>query len=266
MDTAPLARGKAKAVNARALSSRVGLAACLLTSLAATAIAQTGTIAGTVRTAAAVMANARAILDKTVEMRTDSAGRFQFRDVSVGRHTLEVLAIGTTPYSVNLIVAARDTLDFEVVLVKSVVLDSVVVEGSTVRQEFVRAYADRKRMGIGKFMDSMEVRKFGQIREALLFVPGVRCVKTCDTVIFRDAIGSLMGCLPNIWVDNQNWGTDQEVLRPMRPSDIMGIEVYTRDALIPDQFKPRGIKPGCGALVIWTSRFWPTGKGKPPLK
>jgi hypothetical protein len=172
-----------------------------------------------------------------------------------------VLAIGATPYSANVIVRANDTLDFEVVLVKTVVLDSVVVEGSTVRQGFARAFEDRKRVGVGKYMDSLEVRKFGIIREALLFIPGVRCQHTCDTVYFRDSMGIL--CLPNIWVDNQNWGKDQEVLRPMRPGDIMGIEVYTRDALIPDQFKQRGIERGCGALVIWTRRFWPQGKSKP---
>src|SRR4051812_21698121 len=158
MDAAPLAGGKAKAMNRRFLSSSFASAAVLLAPFGATALAQTGTIAGTVRTATAATANARAILDRTVEMRTDSAGRFQFRDVAVGRHTLEVLAIGTTPYSVNLIVAARDTLDFEVVLVKTVVLDSVVIEGSTVRQEFARAYQERRRVGLGKYMDSTEVR------------------------------------------------------------------------------------------------------------
>ena len=232
---------------------------------------QTGIIAGTVRSSGAVIANARAILDTTRELRTDSTGRFRFRDVAVGRHTRSVLALGMTPYSVNVIVAANDTLDFEVGLVKSVVLDSVIVEGSTVRQEFARAYADRKRMGIGKFMDSAEVKKFAEVRQALLFIPGIRIGKPPPgqrggaeeerTLTFTSAFGTL--CWPNIWIDSQNWGMDQGTIRTLRPDDIAGIEVYTRESLIPDAFRQRGIERGCGALVIWTKRFWPQGKGKP---
>jgi hypothetical protein len=241
----------------RAISARPLLAALLS---AAPAAAQHGDIVGTVRTAGAPVANARAVLDTSRESRTDSIGRFHFREVAAGRHTLSVFSIGATPYSVNLIVAAHDTLDFEVVLVKSVVLDSVIVEGSTVRQGFARAYEDRKRVGLGKYMDSTEVRKFGVVRQALLFIPGIRCKHWCDLVYFTDAMGVL--CLPNLWIDNQNWGTDQGILETTRPDDIMGVEAYTRAALIPDEFKARGIDRGCGALVVWTRRLWPPGKRK----
>ena len=245
--------------HSRAISARLLLAASFVA--APVAAQQTGSVFGTVRSGGAPLQNARAVLDTARELRTDSAGRFQFRDVAAGRHTLSVLALGMTPYSVNLIVPAGDTLDFEVVLVKSVVLDSVIVEGSTVRQGFARAYEDRKRVGLGKYMDSLEVRKFGVIRQALLFIPGVRCEKACENVMFRNSMGAL--CLPNVWIDNQNWGIDQGVIRTTRPDDIMGIEVYTREALMPDEFKQRGLDRGCGALVIWTRRLWPQGKGKP---
>jgi Carboxypeptidase regulatory-like domain len=240
----------------------VALVAASLAPAPSTVFAQTGTIAGTVRTATGAVSNARAVLDSAVEIRTDSSGRFQFRDVAVGRHTLEVLAIGTTPYSVNLIVAARDTLDFEIVLVKTVVLDSVLIEGSTVREGFARAFEDRKRVGLGKYLDSMDVKKFGEVRQALLFVQGVRPSGRDreNRVYFTDNRGGL--CLPNVWIDMQNWGLEQGVLGTMSPNDIAAVEVYTRSSLIPDEFRPRGLERGCGALVIWTKRFWPQGKGK----
>ena len=226
----------------------------------------TSVVSGSVRTADGVVANARAVLDSSRETRSDAAGRFHFRDVSPGRHSLAILAIGMTPYSANLIVRASDTLDFEVVLVKTVILDSVIVEGSTVRQEIARAYEERKRVGLGKFMDSTEVKKFGAVREALLFIPGIKATGfgkagPRDSVWFSDAMG--YGCLPNVWIDRQNWGTDQGVLRTMRPDDVAGIEVYARAILIPEEFKPQGFDKGCGALVIWTKRLWPEGKKKP---
>ena len=40
-------------------------------------------------------------------------------------------------------------------------------------------------------------------------------------------------------------------------------EVYARAILIPEEFKPQGFDRGCGALVIWTRRFWPEGKKRP---
>jgi hypothetical protein len=224
-------------------------------------------ISGVVKTAAGPVANARAVLDTNREVRTDANGRFRFADVPVGRHALSILSLGMTPYSVNVIVASNDTLDFEVILVKSVVLDSVLVEGSTVRQGFARAYEDRKKLGMGKFMDSLEVKKFGEVRQALLFIPGVKATsnnarfKMKDWVFFSDPMG--IACLPNVWIDRQNWGTEQGVLKTLRPDDVMGIEVYARSLLIPEEFRQYGFDKGCGALVIWTRRLWPQGKGKP---
>jgi hypothetical protein len=247
----------------RAISGRLGAAAFLLAAFTASAAAQqTGSVLGTVRMATGPLANARAILDTSREVRTDAGGRFRFADVAAGRHTLTVLAIGATPYSATLIVPANDSLDFEVVLVRTVMLDSVVVEGSTVRQGFVRAYDDRKRVGLGKYMDSIEVRKFGNVPGALLFIPGVRRnSRYRDSVTFSDKTGA--PCLPNVWIDNQNWGMEQGVLKTMSPDDVAAIEVYTRTILIPEEFTPRGIERGCGALVIWTKRFWPQGRKKP---
>ena len=229
--------------------------------LASVAGAQTGVIAGTVRSGGGAVPNARAVLDTGREVRTDSAGRFRFVDVTPGRHLLSVLSLGMTPYGVNVIVAASDTLDFEVTLVRSVVLDSVIVEGSTVRQGFVRAYEDRKRIGLGRFIDSTEVRKFATIPQALVFQPGVKFVKTTQAIRFTDTMGGL--CKPNVWIDMQNWGTEDGAITMLRPDDVAAIEIYARSILMPSDFKATGFDKGCGALVIWTKRFWPQAKGKP---
>jgi hypothetical protein len=245
----------------RVLWSRSALGVGLIASIRVIAFAQTGVVAGRVRTGAAVVANARAVLDKAAETRTDSAGRFQFRNVGVGRHALEVLAIGSTPYSVNLIVGANDTLEFEVILVKTVLLDSVVSKGSTVREGFARAYEDRRRLGLGKFLDSLEVRKFASVHQAVVLVPGMKFFKYPDSLRFTDISGLL--CRPNFWIDMQNWGTEQGGLGMIRPEDVAAIEIYPRKILLPEEFTARGLDKGCGAVVVWTKRFWPQGKGKP---
>jgi hypothetical protein len=247
--------------HSRATSARARLVLALLLSAAASAGAQaTGHIKGVVTAGASPISNALAVLDGSRETRSDSAGRFAFRDVPAGRHSLDVRSIGASPFQVFVIVPAGDSVEFPVQLEKIVTLDSVLVEGSTVRQGFVRAHEDRKRIGLGKFLDSAEVRKFAAVYQAVSFVPGVRRHKSNDTVYFTEGGGSL--CLPNVWIDMQNWGTDQGVLKTIRPDDVMAVEVYARTLLIPDEFRARGVDRGCGALVIWTRRLWPQGKGK----
>lgn len=238
---------------------RSGFAFLLISLATGIASAQsTGTVTGVVRTEKARVANARVTLDTTREERSDSVGRFVFRDVPVGRHTVEVRSLGALPVKLDVIVTAGETLDFEVLVEKIVTLDSVLVEGSTVRQGFVKAFEDRKKLGMGRFLDSTQVKTFAEVTQAISFVTGVRYRNR--TIFFP---GGTADCLPNVWIDRENWGRDQGVLRTMRPDDVMGVEVYLRSTLVPEEFQPRGRDRGCGALVIWTRRLWPQGTGKP---
>ena len=245
----------------RAISGSWRYALALLTASVAVAGGQgTGSLAGSVRTVAGPVADARAILDGTREERADSVGRFAFHRVPAGRHKLHILSLGTSPFVIDVIIKANDTLRFDFTVDRVTTLDSMVIEGSTVRQGFVRAFEDRKRVALGRFMDSTEVRKFGRVDQALQFIPGVRRNRSSDSVFFSDGLGNL--CRPNVWIDMQNWGTEQGVLKTMRPDDVVAIEAYTRTILIPEEFKQRGLDRGCGALVIWTRRLWTQGRVK----
>ena len=242
----------------RAISGRLVASLALLTAFAGSASAQqTGVISGVVKTSGGPVANARAILDAVREDRTDSLGRFRFADVTAGKHSLEVRSIGAAPHKVDVIVPAGDSIDFEVFVERIVTLDSVLVEGSTVRQGFVRDYEDRRRVGVGRFLDSMQVRKFAVVQQAMSFVTSVRYKN--GVVLFPNSTGG--DCLPNLWIDRFYVGTNQSDLTLIRPDDVMAVEVYLRSSLVPEEFRSKRAE-GCGALVVWTRRLWPQGKGK----
>jgi hypothetical protein len=250
------------AAPARSRATSVRRLVALVATLAGISSARgqgTGTIAGTVRTTSGPVADARVFLDASLEARTDSAGGFTFRNVRPGEHSLDVRSIGSARIVREVTLKAGETISPEFVLEKITTLDSVVVEGSTVRQGIVRAYEDRKRVGMGRYLDSSQVRSFAKMSQALSFVPNV--LSKNDTVKFGTPFGA---CLPNIWIDNVKFGADPDVLRLMQPDDVVAVEVYLRQALVPEEFQPRGRQNGCGALVVWTKRFWPE-KRKPPL-
>jgi hypothetical protein len=241
----------------RAISVSAALAALILAHPGAPLIAQaTGTIAGTLRAGSTVVTEARVLLDTVRETRSDSGGRFIFSDVPFGRHTVRVLSIGTSPFQIDVLIDRRDTIAFELVLEKIALLDSVVVQGSTVRQGFVREFEDRRRVGMGRYVDSAQIKPFAKVAQALSFVTGVR--SRGDTVLFSNSLGGM--CRPNVWIDKMQYGNDPGAISMLRPDDVMAVEVYQRATLIPMEFRPGKRDGGCGALVIWTRRFWPTGK------
>ena len=228
---------------------------CLLLAAAQNASGQApGLLTGIVRSASGPVVEAAVFLDGGRETRTDSAGAFSFRNVRVGDHTVEARSIGLAPLKRAFAMTAGDTVRVELVMEKITALDSMLIEGSTIRLGFVRAYEDRKRLGLGQFLDSTQVRNFAMVGQAVSFMRSVH---------YRNGIVTFgtERCLPNVWIDRVNWGRDQGILRTMAPSDVMAVEVYTR-SVIPEEFRPRGRDRTCGALVIWTRRLWPQGKGK----
>jgi len=239
---------------------RRSLVAVLLLASASAALAQgVGKISGTVRAGSRPVAGARVILDDTRELRSDSAGTFQFDSVPVGRHRVQALTVGAKPVIHDVGVIADYTSKVDIVLERVIVLDSVRVEGNTVRLGYVRAFEARKKQAFGRYLDSTKVRQYGEFHQAMSFVTGVRTVVEPQ---FRQTI-IVFGydrCLPDVWIDGTNWGRDQGPLRTLRTDDVMAVEIYNHT--VPEPFFNQ--RNRCGALVVWTRRLWPEGAQRRP--
>jgi hypothetical protein len=214
----------------------------------AAAAQATGAVSGVVTSAGKPLDRALVSLDSAREIRTDSLGNFRFLDVTAGPHELRVIAIGMNPIDHPVTIHAGREARLAIQMDKVTVLDSVQVKGNVDRLGLKREFDERRRLGIGVFVDSTRIRTYPYVRSALLDVQNVHTFKGSIRV------GQLPGCLPNYWIDRVNWGRDEGMLKTLEPADIMAIEVYSRPLEIPPQFTSRS--GGCGVIVIWTRRSW----------
>jgi hypothetical protein len=227
-----------------------------------------GVVTGTVKGRNAVpLAGARVVAEGAHEVRTDLRGRFTLRDVPLGTQQVEVTAVGLQPVARVVDVTLTDTASLEILVTKPVMLQRVNIVASSVRQQFVNEFNDRRVKGLGTFRDSTAIGAAGTLSSAFMQIQGVRMVRNQIYLPRIAADPGSPGCVPIVWIDNVHVQSTDDLVVALRPSDIAAIEVYQRELTIPPQFVVRDTRtPPCGAIVAWTKWFWEGNQGstKPP--
>ncbi len=214
---------------------------------------------------------------------SDSAGHFRFDEVPLGIVSLLVRRLGFVPESASFAVAVNDDLDILVELQQvPQQLDTVNVAG---RQALLltgklAGFYERKRFGIGKFIDSVDIeREFGARLGDVIASrsPGTRLVRANRAFISwlatnRDAgsrptggvkldpVDGLLGadpraCYPDVWLDGIKVYTFDSGMRlfdinSLATNEVAAIECYVGAARIPVQYNSSSST--CGVLLIWT--------------
>lgn len=135
--------------------------------------------------------NERPVFDATVELlalgqivRSDSLGQFEFRALAPGTYLLQVRAVGYAPVNLQIRLAARDTVDTDVLLAPTAQqLGIVRTEGSMpeVHRRFLQEFDERRKLGMGgRFLDAEFFRK-NDMREVRAILestmPSIRIVR-----------------------------------------------------------------------------------------
>ena len=191
--------------------------------------------------------------------RTKANGEFRFTAVPAGEHIVGVRMPGFAPKIDTIDVADAGEVRREYRLSRiEATLPEVPVTASLLDRKLWE-FHERRRFGIGRFLDSAEFANTRGTRTAdkLTRLPGLIVVRGR----FSDAyVANNRQILPNgklcksaIWLDNINLGLDFNV-NELDPSLIAAIEWYAGQASIPARFNvpPRPGQPYCGVLVIWT--------------
>lgn len=211
--------------------------------------------------------------------RTDSTGAFAFRELPSGRHRMMVRAVGFQTITVNMDVPADGVDDVHMTLKRAVnELETVDVKASGgIRAFLLNGFEERRKLGIGRFLDSTVLGDVDPKRWASVVmerIPGVRLINysgrrsfasTRGAISFRerpkgDAFDLAQGAPPNCYVQVIVDGLQRYGSRPGEPLlDVNSLEgpfvaaEYYTVAETPLQFNREGNAP-CGTLALWTGR------------
>lgn len=262
------------------------LVACLVMHAAGAAAQDDARIAGRVvhKTSKAGIPGAEVLLSpRTQRVVSDSAGHFRFDRVSAGVVAVLVKRIGFAPESALFEIAAREDIDILVEMEESAqTLDTVNVAARSdpIVRGKLAAYEERKRFGIGRFIDStvLEDQRNRQLGELIVSrSPGSRLVRSRlggaawvattrmlgQTIMPRSNVDQSdlnrgadpRACYPEVYLDGAivySFGKQMPLfdINSISTSTVSAIEFYVGPSQIPLQFNKTGA--ACGVLVIWT--------------
>jgi hypothetical protein len=203
---------------------------------------------------------------------TDSAGAFEFGDVSPGPYRLRAGRVGYRDAAGQLGLSADSLVQVELrMAVASVVLAPVTVTSRSTRDvsPVLRGFYARMEHGAGRFItrEEIEARHPVRVTDMLRNLPNLYATAPrmgasgsgltqgsnadrCTVVFFVDGMQvnqpSTTGA--GRWTPRQDLAIDDYV----QPEEVEGMEVYRGESDTPAEFSTRWVQ--CGTVVIWTRR------------
>ena len=206
--------------------------------------------------------------------RTDSLGRFFFRDIPKGAFRVIIRRVGYNAIAISARFSGTDTLAADFALIPSAVsLDTVnVVGGARVHGKFLEFEA-RRSHGSGAFLtrEDLEKGQDRQLGEIISRLPGLKVnrfgaesavassrwtggrARGGDSMDRRK--GAPRGCYSQVYIDDlrvfsSDAGEALFNINSIPPSTIQGIEYYASREETPIQYASN--RADCGTLLIWT--------------
>jgi len=176
--------------------------------------------------------------------RTDSLGRYELRS-GAGSHLVLFRRVGYFAWRMPAKVAETDTLLLNATLYPGDVqqLESVEARAKRPRGVGREAFYERRQLGLGKFLDSAQIRKMEPRRTAdVLREMGVHINKVGNAVSVRDD-----NCLMTVILDGQVYfrpgmrgAGAPNFERVFQLYELEYVEVYRSPATTPMEFQGRG--------------------------
>jgi carboxypeptidase family protein len=190
---------------------------------------------------------------------TSKTGTVSLAFLPEGGSMLRIQKIGFKPVTQIVVISPVDTVAITVLMEATAQsLPAVVTKDSApvFLSPGMRAFEERRRMGLGRFITEAELRK-NDTRSLTNVVrqtgTGVSCTRRtpikCFAVNTRSG-GS--GCSLDVYYDGTLVTDDYRDLEQIRTDQIGAVEIYASSATVPAEYNKTG--KGCGVMLVW-SRF-----------
>jgi hypothetical protein len=251
----------------RRLARCLLLAGTVFSGLPAAAHSQAGLLTGRlVDSSGAPVPNADVVLAAGSRTATvDINGRFAFKDVSTGYHTVLARAIGYGFTSARVFVPPNDSGHVEIRMQASPRWLSPLEVTVSADAALLPDFARRRRAGFGYFVSRAELEAAGPITlsQYLRRIPVIRIRESlglAQAVSSRGPRTALVGgavvsvpCVMRIALDGQ-LQPEEVGLDLVSPIEIGGVEIYPGPSTIPAEFAAWSNEIGCGLIMVWTRR------------
>lgn len=202
------------------------------------------------------VAEAQVAVAGTSQLATTQAdGSFTLDSLPSGTGEVFTRKIGYSPTSAIVDLTVREPREVTLVLgVTPPTLAPVRVVASMEQRLQRVGFTDRRRFGMGRFMDATEIERSApiEVTDIIRRLPGFRVVDTefGRSVESTRATPGRPGCL-NLFVDNARWDIQSpgDIDRAFKVHEIAAVEAYAGD-FVPQEF----IVPGrsCPTIIVWT--------------
>ncbi|MBI5600740.1 MAG: carboxypeptidase regulatory-like domain-containing protein [Gemmatimonadetes bacterium] len=204
------------------------------------------------------------LLDDSVRAVTDRKGYFEIDPVPAGVHDVLVRKMGLVPVRFRVAVTAGDLWDGTIRMDRAAqALPAVVVlEASKALKNFrppwIDGFVERRRLGLGTFLDRIDIEKSHLARTANLIAraPGVTTYQGFGYDELRSPrCGMGAGSKAMVFVDGIKMETSTNgrfvSLNDYMPAMLWGIEVFRGRGSIPPQYDD---PQACLVILLWTNR------------
>jgi hypothetical protein len=187
--------------------------------------------------------------------RTNAQGEFRFRAVAAGERIVGARMPGFAPKvdTIEVADAGEVRLVFRLSRIEAT-LPEVPITTSLLDRKLVD-FNERRRMGVGRFLDSAEFAnaRGSRTSDRLAQLPGLTIGRgrfLSEAYVLSTRTGGGLNCRAAVWVDGVDLRGTFSV-NQLDPSMIAAVEWYAGEATIPARFNVTRGQRTCGVLVIW---------------
>jgi hypothetical protein len=185
-------------------------------------------------------------------VRTRKNGQFIVSGLPAGTHVVEARRVGYAPYSEIVHLRPDSITVLRVAMPDISTLTTINVRASTTSGRDRLGYEERRKQGLGYFLDPKAMGRKTDLGSILTLVPTVEAHRQPNGMYVTVPTPSSFHCLLAPFLDGV--ATSWDIIYMRTPDKYRAIEVYPQERLVPNEYSWQNDTKGrpCGVVLFWS--------------